>query len=372
MTQIAESAHILVVDDNEVNRDMLRLRLELRGYVVADCEGGRQVLDLLNTGGPAPFDAVLLDIMMPEVSGLDVLREVRKTRTVAELPVIMTTAKDQSEDIVEALSLGANDYVTKPIDFPVLFARLETHLRLRRLAAEKDEFLAIASHDLKNPLAVIRGFSGLVPVLVPEGQPMTGEVLDLIGRIQHQTVTMERIINDFLDFQAMEEGRLAIHAEPVNFAALVREVADSLEEQARKKEIALEVISDDPSVPPVAGEQLRLCQIAENLLSNGVKYTPRGGRVEARLSTERSESGVQVVLEVSDTGPGIPADEFHRLFKKYSRLSTTPTGGEKSSGVGLAICKRLVDLHGGCITAGNNPAGPGALFRVALPVADAA
>ncbi len=124
---------LLVVDDNELNRDMLSRRLKGRGYDVQVAEGGREALEKLQ--GEA-YDLVLLDVMMPEVSGLDVLAEVRKHRSRGELPIIMATAKDQSEDIVAALKLGANDYVTKPLDFPVVLARTEAALNLKRAMDE--------------------------------------------------------------------------------------------------------------------------------------------------------------------------------------------------------------------------------------------
>lgn len=119
---------LLVVDDNEMNRDMLSRRLKSKKYVVEVAEDGRQALDML---AKERFDLVLLDVMMPGISGLDVLREVRQTKSRADLPIIMATAKDQSDDIVEALKLGANDYVTKPIDFPVCLARVQSQLALK-------------------------------------------------------------------------------------------------------------------------------------------------------------------------------------------------------------------------------------------------
>jgi DNA-binding response OmpR family regulator len=123
-----EPRRILVVDDNADNRDLLSRRLEKRGYTTVCADSGRAALDLLEQ---EPFDLVLLDIMMPEISGIDVLKMVRSKRSMADLPIIMATAKDTSEDIVRALKLGANDYVTKPIDFPVLFARVHTQLDLK-------------------------------------------------------------------------------------------------------------------------------------------------------------------------------------------------------------------------------------------------
>ena len=136
---------LLVVDDNEMNRDMLARRLIRRGYTVAVAADGYQALAMLEA---QQFDLVLLDIMMPGISGLDVLKRLREKYSVADLPVIMATAKDQSEDIVTALQLGANDYVTKPLDFPVVLARAETQLSLKR-AMEEIQRLA-AQLELRN------------------------------------------------------------------------------------------------------------------------------------------------------------------------------------------------------------------------------
>jgi class 3 adenylate cyclase/CheY-like chemotaxis protein len=132
------SGHVLVVDDNEMNRDMLSRRLSARGYTVTIAVAGQAALDLLAS---QRFDAVLLDIMMPGITGIDVLSRVRQSKSESDLPVIMVTARDATEDVVEALRLGANDYVTKPLDFPVVLARLRTQLTLKR---QKDEIRRLA------------------------------------------------------------------------------------------------------------------------------------------------------------------------------------------------------------------------------------
>jgi adenylate cyclase len=132
-TEPTAHGSLLVVDDQELNRDLLSRRLARQGYRVAVAADGRQALAMITT---QPFDVVLLDIMMPGLSGLDVLRTLRARYSAADLPVIMATARDQSSDIVEALTLGANDYVTKPFDFPVVLARLHTQLSLKRAMDE--------------------------------------------------------------------------------------------------------------------------------------------------------------------------------------------------------------------------------------------
>src|SRR3954452_3436466 len=135
-----------------MNRDMLSRRLQREGYTVLTAEDGYKALEMMKS---QKFDLILLDVMMPGLNGYEMLPIIRQQFSLAELPVIMATAKDRSEDVVEGLKLGANDYVTKPIDLPVLLARMEIHLKLKNLAQMKDEFLRIASHDLKNPLSTI-------------------------------------------------------------------------------------------------------------------------------------------------------------------------------------------------------------------------
>lgn len=125
-----QAARVLVVDDVEANRETLSRRLARRGYIVEEAVGGQEAIDRI--AGDPPLDLVVLDVMMPGVSGLDVLTEIRKKHSPADLPVIMATANDRSEDVVQAMSLGANDYVTKPLDFPVVLARIETQLSIKR------------------------------------------------------------------------------------------------------------------------------------------------------------------------------------------------------------------------------------------------
>jgi CheY-like chemotaxis protein len=147
---VSETATILVVDDLPANRDLMARRLERSGFRVVSAASGHEALELLRR---APVDLVLLDIMMPGMTGLDVLKTVRMTRTTATLPVVMVTAKTDSEDVVEALSLGANDYVTKPVDYPVALARIRAHLRTRHAAQAE----AAPPIEPRNPAQALPG-----------------------------------------------------------------------------------------------------------------------------------------------------------------------------------------------------------------------
>jgi len=343
---------LLVVDDSETNRTLLNRRLTRLGHTVEEAASGREALERIEA---EELDVVLLDIMMPEMSGVEVLTAVRRRRSPADLPIVMVTARDASADLVESLRLGANDYVTKPIDFPVLLARLQTQISLRRLSQRKDEFLRIASHDLKNPLTVIIGVAEMLQMLAPPGSVLTDEHHEMLATIVVRAHAMQRIIEDYLDFQALEDGQLAIEACESDLSAIAEEVVRAERSYAERKGIVLR-FEPDPELPRVRLDPVRIGQVVENLVGNAVKFSPSGATVTVRT---RAEQGAY--LEVRDTGPGISPTDRPRLFVKYARLSNRPTAGEKSSGLGLAICKQLVEAHGGTIGAEENPGG-GAVF----------
>ena len=186
---------LLVVDDNEMNRDMLSRRLKGKGYIVEVAEDGQQALDML---AKDPFDLILLDVMMPGISGIDVLRAVRQTKSRADLPIIMATAKDQSDDIVEALKLGANDYVTKPIDFPVCLARVQSQLALKR-----------AQDQVKRLNAGLARRNDLIKATF--GRYLSDEVVDQIleapggARLGGDKRTVTIMMSDLRGFSALSE-----------------------------------------------------------------------------------------------------------------------------------------------------------------------
>jgi signal transduction histidine kinase len=355
-----EDYTLLIVDDNPDNLDMLSRRLVRLGYKVELADGGQKALEMIGT---QKYDLVLLDIMMPEIDGMQVLTTIRKTQSIADLPVIMATAKNQSNDVVEALKLGANDYVTKPIDFPVLVARMQTHLTLRNLSRLKDEFLRIASHDLKNPLWSVQTAAQMVEELVPVGEVMTEQAARMLMMVAKQTQEMQRIVEDFLDFQAAEDGQLTLVLEKTNLNEIARRVVEINQDYAQRKgaELSLELETD---LPYIKADGARLSQVANNFVGNAIKFSPKGSGM-AVIRT-RSENDL-VVLEVSDAGPGLKEDDLAKAFGKYARLSNRPTGGEKSSGLGLAICKQMIEMHGGQVGVRNNPGG-GATFWFSLPV----
>jgi two-component system, sensor histidine kinase and response regulator len=354
-----EQSQILVVDDNKANRDLIARHLQFEGYRVTLAEDGICALQLIET---QKFDLVLLDVMMPGLTGFEVLKTIRQTHTITELPVIMATALGQSGDIIEGFRSGATDYVTKPIDFPVLTARVAIQLQLRNLTRLKDEFIQVASHDLKNPLNNILMSAFLVLHTAKAGDTLTEEMLHTLSFITRHGNEMKQIINDFLDFQALKDGNLQLHVEPVSLNDLAASVVLDNTEYAQYKNIDVRLELDN-ELPRISGDEMRLAQVIHNLVGNAIKFCREKSTVTVKTSVQDNAA----VVEVCDTGPGLTDADLAIVFSKYSRLSNKPTGGEKSSGLGLAICKQMIEMQGGTIGVRNNP-DRGATFWFSIPV----
>jgi len=352
---------LLIVDDSSLYRELLSRRLLQEGYDVHCAADGAEGLYKIESEA---FDMVLLDIMMPKPDGFEVLREVRRTHPMDTLPVIMVTANDDSQRMVKALGLGANDYFPKTLDPLVALARIAAHLAIKRLVAANRDFLGIASHDLKKPLAVILDVLETLRDEYPAGAAVDHELHDMLG-IALQTVRqMQQIIQDFLDLGASESGHLKLEPAPVDLNALVRQVVNNNAVHARHKEHNL-TLKLDSALPLIQGDAARLAQVIDNLLGNAIKFSPRQARTIVHTRCE----GSTVLCAVQDTGPGLSSDDLQKVFNtKFAKLSNAPTDGEMSTGLGLNICKQLIDLHNGQIGVYNNPHGPGAIFWFRLPV----
>jgi len=237
-----------------------------------------------------------------------------------------------------------------------------THQTLSDLHEERGAFLQIAAHDLKNPTAAIISYAEL---LRDRWQTWDEEKkLKRIGNIRTLAQLSFDIIRNLLDINAMENGHFTLHPQRLDAAEELRSVCDTFRERAAGKDIHL--ILQLPQEPLyVMADRIAVHQIADNLISNAVKYSPIGSKVHLRLAIECG----QVLMEVRDEGPGISEDDQTRLFRKFTRLSARPTGGEHSTGLGLSIVKHIAEAsagHAGCISR----LGEGSTFYVSLPIAD--
>ena len=346
---------LLVVDDNDMNRDMLSRRLRRRGFTVDLAEGGQKALDLLGT---RQYDLILLDVMMPDVGGIEVLKKLRKSRSAIELPVIMVTARDEKEDVVSALKAGANDYVTKPINFQEVQARVKTHLQLKNMHAEireakeqavkasgaKTDFLASMSHEIRTPMNAIIGMSELLAeTRLDDEQRECVQVLKAAGE------ALLDLINDVLDLSRIEAGHLELEETSFNIRELAGMVSRIMAVRTGQKGVSLEctVAQDVPEV--LVGDPARLRQILINLIGNSIKFTEHGGIALYIESGPENAARTALRFSVKDTGIGIPADKIEAVFQKFSQADSSITRKYGGTGLGLAICRNLCEKMGGRI-----------------------
>ncbi len=362
---------ILVVDDDRLNIRILAGILKGEGYTLVEANSGERALLAYAEFLP---DLVLLDVMMPGIDGFETCRQLNRTYGENCAPVIFITAKNESDDVVEGLGAGGVDYLPKPFKAKEVLARIRSHLQNRILSeqrkqlvdqlsnanAAKNRFLGMAAHDLRNPLASIRGLAEFLR----EGAvgPLSVDQIDLINTIHSASQSMLDLVNELLDVATIESGELKIYREPHNLADLIAKSVAMTNIEAAKKNTR--VTFDTRGLAPVLMlDAAKMRQVIDNLLSNAVKYSPPGSAITATVQSEPAHGTFG--FAVQDQGPGIPDNERDKLFKDFSRLSAQPTAGEKSTGLGLAICRKIVEAHGGTITAENLPAG-GCEFRVLL------
>jgi signal transduction histidine kinase len=365
-----QPARILIVDDVADNRIILRRRFERKGYQIAEAESGKGCLAAIDGES---FDVVLLDVMMPDMNGLDVLRKIREKHTAADLPVIMVTGKTESTDIVEALTAGANDYITKPVDFAVALARVTTqvgrrqaeeqvrranealsrvnedlerkiaerteHLRVATVEAQaankaKDEFLVIVSHELRTPL---NGMIGMGQMLAKTD--LNDQQRKLAGIINASAEQLHGVVADLLDTLDLTAGGVTLHPQACDLGALIEDAAKPAAGKAALKGLSFQVEVDRKAQGAVEVDPQRLSQVLGKILDNAVKFTEAG---EVRLKAARE--GERVVLEVSDTGVGFDEDAATRMFKPFEQADGSMTRKFGGEGLGLAISRGLVSL----------------------------
>ncbi len=233
----------------------------------------------------------------------------------------------------------------------------EAEERLKELNQLKDKYLGIAAHDLRNPLSSIRGMSQMLVEMELDDNTKRS-FLESINRVSNQMLTL---VNDLLDVSVIESGKFDLRLTEENLSKLVAERAELVASSAEKKEIKL--TTDLQEVPNSLFDIDRMRQVVDNLLTNAIKFSLSGTTVQ--LTCRQTEHTVEIT--VADQGPGIPSEEIGKLFGTFQKLSVQPTGGEKSTGLGLSIVKKIVDAHGGEITV-DSEVGKGTVFTVRLPV----
>ena len=240
-------------------------------------------------------------------------------------------------------------------------ARMQTLEHLRQLNDTKNKFLGIAAHDLRSPLAAVQSYSDLLAD--PDTLADTDRKDFILGRIKTVTTRMLNLINDLLDISAIESGQLKLDLQPVELTAFLKETLSNHELTAKSKDI--KIVGEIPDgLPAVEIDARRITQVIDNLISNAVKFSPKGTTVTLRAKSDNAS----VKISVTDQGQGIPPDELKKLFQEFGKTSVKPTDGEKSTGLGLAIVKKIISGHGGEVGV-SSQVGVGSTFHFTLPAA---
>ena len=362
---------ILIVDDTPANLGVLVEYLTVAGYRTLIAEDGSEALANVERFTP---ELILLDVMMPGLDGFETCRRLKANERSRDIPVLFMTALSSTEDKLRGFEAGAVDYVTKPLQNEEVLARIRTHLTIRRQQGEiesqrallaqrnemKDRFMRIASHDLRNLLAVM---SLRCSLLLDEAEPSSAFLSTNLGALKTSIGRMNDIIHGFLSRSGGADFEL--HAGQVDLAGLMGEVVDQYRSLAERKQIAL-VMEPAEALPPVVGDGARIHQVLTNYVSNAIKFSPAGRQVRVRAQSHSPALQGYVRLEVIDQGPGVQPAERGQLFAEFADISNRPTGDEESTGIGLSIVKRLVEAQGGTVGADFPPAG-GAVFWADLP-----
>jgi len=358
-----QGSRVLIVDDDPVNAIVLSGLLASEKYVMDEADSGESALEKCEAFKP---DLIVLDVRLPGIDGFATCREIQRRHGIDSPPVIFITARNTPEDVLAGFAAGGVDYLTKPISEREALARIQTHLANRLLVRQlgqtltlKNQLLGMAAHDLRNPLATIRGMAELLN----EGAmgPLTPEQAEVIVMFRDTSAHMLAMVNELLDVAVIEAGQLKLVPISTDLTDLIAKSVHLNAINAARKNT---VIQFDPIGPPIIAmiDAAKIRQVIDNLLGNAIKYSPLGSTITASVRKENET----LTIAVRDQGPGIPEEERSKLFKEFSTLSVQSTAGEKSTGLGLAICRRIVEAHQGTIAAKNLP-DRGCEFFVVLP-----
>lgn len=402
---------VLIVDDLEMNRRVMVRGLERHGFEVREAEGGLAALDMI---ARQDFDAVLLDVAMPVMSGRETLRHIRARHDANDLPVIMVTAFDDPKEVSMAIEAGANDYLTKPVDMTATVARvkaqagrkraiselkaaktrteeqveartrdleaindemrkeisrrreLETELREAKRRAEtanraKSDFLATMSHELRTPLNSIIGFSELIRIQL--GKLPGGDRLDeYAAYINESGNHLLEIVNDILDLSKIDAGRTELNESHIGVSDLLDRSMRMTSGASNGHVIRIEVDASLEKAELFCDEVL-MRRALVNLLSNAVKFSEPGSHID--LSAMRTTAG-DLSITVADQGIGIEAADIPKVLEPFGQANSELSRSHVGTGLGVPLTKSLIELHDGVFDL-QSEVGVGTTVTLTLP-----
>ena len=367
-TNPVDKPKILIVDDTPTNLSILEEILE-ENYLISIAQSGTQALSITEKSLP---DLILLDVNMPGIDGFETCRKLKSREDTRYIPVIFITARVEPEDLIQGFKEGGVDYITKPFNHSEVMARVETHLKVQQLIVQleskndqlkelnelKNSFLGMASHDMRNYLSAIKGYS---QILQEDGKELPEKTKDqFLDFIYKSSENMLKMVNDLLDVSVIESGKLQLDLQLESFKNLIDHHIMINQFFADKKNINIQ--SDLHDVSKCRIDANKIGQVIDNLISNAIKFSESGKSIFISLKEQEGK----LIFSVKDEGPGISDEDQAKLFQHFQKLSARPTAGESSSGLGLAISKKMIQAHEGSLNV-TSQLGSGATFWFEIP-----
>ncbi|WP_118952589.1 ATP-binding response regulator [Taibaiella helva] len=366
---------ILIVDDKTENLTALKKTLEVHKFTVDTALSGEEALKKILK---QQYELVILDVQMPDMDGFEVAEAISGFSRTSDLPIIFLSAVNISKQfITKGYASGGHDYLVKPFDPDILVLKIRTFIKLhqqatelsrmqhklleeieqRKLAeAKKDEFISIASHELKTPLTSVKGYMQLAELSVQDNQK--DNALRFLDRSSSQLNKLNQLIGDLLDISKMASGKLEISCSHFKFEPFLDNVIDIFQRSNPEWQIVRSGYAD----VMLYADEMRIEQVLLNYLSNAIKYAPGSNKVYITVACERE----QLKVSVRDTGIGISKADQANLFGKFYRVAQS-SNKYQGLGMGLYICAEIIRSHAGTYGVDSEP-GQGATFYFTLPL----
>lgn len=361
---------ILIVDDVMSNVLLLKILLSNEKFQVCTANCGNACIEQARKEHP---DLILLDVMMPDISGFDTAVIMKKDPELKDIPIIFLTALNTPADLVKGFQVGANDFLTKPFNKEELVMRVmqqislvaakriieQQNAELRATLSNRDKMYSVIAHDLRSPMASIRMVLNLVVASV--SPDMVGqELFELLDKANRESEDVHDLLDNLLKWTKSQTGRLSVVTQDLDLGDIIPGVVDIFEVIAATKKIKLNLQPSDEKLIVRADNDM-LKTVVRNFMSNAVKFSPEGSSIDIIMSKE----GNFAKVSVRDHGVGISADRLGSIFHKGE--TTYGTGGEEGSGLGLQLCQDFARKNGGDCTV-ESVEGEGSTFSVLVPL----
>jgi len=372
---------ILIVDDEERNIRLLKAMLMFQKYNLLEASQGEDALHLVSE---TPPDMILLDVMMPQMDGFEVCRRLKENEKTKVIPIIMVTALSEKQHRIKAMEVGADDFISKPVDYTELTIRVSSLLRIKSYQDElvhhletiaaknakleeleriRDGLVHMIIHDLRNPLTAI---SAYLQLAIMDSESLSEKNRDRMERCFHFCQELELMIQNLLNISKMEEGKMELNKEITSLPDLISETLKRFTPFVEERQVSLS-FSGSNNPPHILIDRSIIKRVITILVDNAIRYTPKGGTIQVGIKAVPDKGAL--CLTVKDSGDGIPAEYHEKIFDKFEQVKLKKEGERAgSSGLGLTFCKMAVEAHGGKIWAESEGLGKGAVFQTLLPI----